>query len=54
MQRIAYLVEAIVFNSRWLVAPFLLGLVIGLAALVFKFLIKLAEFVMQIPGAAPA
>ena len=54
MQRIAYFVEAIVFNSRWLVAPFLLGLVIGLAALVFKFLIKLAEFVMQIPGAAPA
>jgi uncharacterized protein (TIGR00645 family) len=50
----AHLVEAIVFNSRWLVAPFLLGLVIGLAALVLKFLIKLFDFIMQIPGAPPA
>ena len=50
MNRIERAVEAIVFNSRWLVAPFLFGLIIGLAALVFKFVIKLAEFVMQIPG----
>jgi uncharacterized protein (TIGR00645 family) len=48
------IVETIVFNSRWLVAPFLFGLIIGLAALVFKFVIKLAEFVMQIPAAPPA
>ncbi len=54
MNRIERVVEAIVFNSRWLVAPFLLGLIIGLAALAYKFLIKLAEFVMQIPAAAPA
>ncbi len=54
MRGIAHIVEAIVFNSRWLVAPFLLGLVIGLAALALKFLIKLAEFVMQIPAAPPA
>jgi uncharacterized protein (TIGR00645 family) len=47
-------VEAIIFNSRWLVAPFLLGLVVGLAALALKFLIKLADFVMQIPTAPPA
>ena len=54
MQRMTRFVEAIIFNSRWLVAPFLLGLVIGLAALAFKFLIKLADFVMQIPTAPPA
>jgi uncharacterized protein (TIGR00645 family) len=54
MQRVAHLVETIVFSSRWLVAPFLLGLVIGLAALVFKFLIKLFEFIIQIPGAPAA
>ena len=54
MQHMARFVEAIVFNSRWLVAPFLLGLVIGLAALALKFLIKLFEFVMQIPTAAPS
>jgi uncharacterized protein (TIGR00645 family) len=50
----AHVVETIVFNSRWLVAPFLLGLVVGLAALVLKFLIKLYDFVIQIPGAPPA
>src|SRR5215475_5702372 len=54
MQRMARFVEAIIFNSRWLVAPFLIGLVVGLAALAFKFIIKLFDFVMQIPGAPPA
>jgi uncharacterized membrane protein YqhA len=42
MNRIERTVEAIVFNSRWLVALFLLGLIVGLAALAYKFLIKLA------------
>ena len=49
MRRVGHFVEAIIFNSRWLIAPFLLGLVVGLAALVLKFLIKLYEFVVQIP-----
>ena len=54
MRRVGYFVEAIIFSSRWLIAPFLLGLVVGLAALVLKFLIKLYEFVIHIPGAPPA
>ena len=54
MRRVNHFVEAIIFSSRWLIAPFLLGLVIGLAALVLKFLIKLYEFVIQIPQASPA
>ena len=54
MRRVGHFVEAIIFNSRWLIAPFLLGLVVGLAALVLKFLIKLYEFVVQIPQAPPA
>lgn len=54
MSRIQRAVETIIYNSRWLVVPFLLGLVVGLAALVYKFVIKLAEFVMQMPTAAPA
>jgi uncharacterized protein (TIGR00645 family) len=54
MRWIERTVETIVFNSRWLVAPFLFGLIIGLVALVCKFVIKLADFVMQIPGAPPA
>ena len=32
MRRVGHFVEAIIFNSRWLIAPFLLGLVVGLAA----------------------
>jgi uncharacterized protein (TIGR00645 family) len=54
VQRVTHFVEAIIFSSRWLIAPFLLGLVIGLAALVLKSLIKLYEFVVQIPQAPPA
>ena len=54
MQRVGHFVETIIFNSRWLIAPFLLGLVVGLAALVLKFLIKLYEFVIHIPQAPPA
>ena len=54
MRRVGHFVEAIIFNSRWLIAPFLLGLVVGLAALVLKFVIKLYEFVIHIPKAPPA
>ena len=45
------IIEAIVFNSRWLVAPFLIGLILGLVALVYKFMLKLFEFAMQLPSA---
>ena len=48
MKSIARWIELIVFNSRWLVVPFLFGLIVGLAALLFKFIIKLADFVVQV------
>jgi len=54
MNRIQRGVEAIVFNSRWLVAPFLFGLVIGLAALLVKFVLKLVDFVANVQSTAPA
>jgi uncharacterized protein (TIGR00645 family) len=54
MNRIERVVETIVFNSRWLVVPFLLGLIVGLAAVVYKFVLKLVEFILQIPTTAPA
>jgi uncharacterized protein (TIGR00645 family) len=54
MNRIERVVETIVFNSRWLVVPFLLGLILGLIAVVYKFVLKLVEFIMQIPATAPA
>jgi uncharacterized protein (TIGR00645 family) len=54
MNRIKRAVEVVTFTSRWLVAPFLMGLIIGLAALLYKFIAKLADFLLQLrtaPGA---
>src|SRR6266436_5272488 len=51
MNRIAHFIEMIAFSSRWLVAPFLLGLIFGLAVLLWKFVIKLVDFVTQVHGA---
>jgi uncharacterized protein (TIGR00645 family) len=54
MKSIARWIELIVFSSRWLVMPFLFGLIVGLAALLFKFIVKLADFVVQVRAAEPA
>ena len=51
MNRIAHFIEMIAFSSRWLVAPFLLGLIFGLAVLLWKFVVKLVDFVTQVHGA---
>jgi uncharacterized protein (TIGR00645 family) len=53
MYRIQRTIEAIIFNSRWLVAPFLLGLIIGLAALLYKFAFKLVDFVAELQTTDP-
>jgi uncharacterized protein (TIGR00645 family) len=44
-------IERTLFNSRWLMAPFYLGLVISLAVLLFKFVLMLAEFILHAPSA---
>jgi uncharacterized protein (TIGR00645 family) len=44
-------IEAVVLNSRWLMAPFYLGLVVALAVLFLKFLRSLWEFILHAPGA---
>lgn len=44
-------IELIVFNSRWLLVPFLLGIIVGLAALLYTFVIKLAALLFQLPTA---
>jgi uncharacterized protein (TIGR00645 family) len=54
MNRIERGFEAIVFSSRWLVAPFLVGLIVGLAAMVYKFAAKLVEFIIKLPLAPPS
>jgi uncharacterized protein (TIGR00645 family) len=46
--------ESVLFNSRWLMAPFYLGLVVSLAVLLYKFLMMLWEFMLHAPGAKEA
>lgn len=53
MKSIARVLESIVLGCRWLVVPFLLGLVVGLVALLVKFVVKLIDFVMGIFAAEP-
>jgi uncharacterized protein (TIGR00645 family) len=43
-------IESLIFNSRWLMAPFYLGLVISLAVLLLKFCMILWEFIVHAPG----
>jgi uncharacterized protein (TIGR00645 family) len=42
-------IELVIFNSRWLLAPFLLGLIVGLAVLLYTFIIKFAELLVHVP-----
>jgi uncharacterized protein (TIGR00645 family) len=51
MKQVERGIERILFNSRWLMAPFYLGLVISLAVLLFKFVMMLAEFILHAPAA---
>ncbi|MCC8937415.1 TIGR00645 family protein [Bradyrhizobium sp. Arg68] len=43
--------ESLLFNSRWLMAPFYFGLVISLAALLLKFCLELWHFLLHVPDA---
>jgi uncharacterized protein (TIGR00645 family) len=49
-RRVESILEGLIFNSRWLMAPFYLGLAIGLAVLLYKFVALLAEFILHAPG----
>jgi len=42
--------ERVLFNSRWLMAPFYFGLVVSLLVLLLKFCMMLYEFVLHAPG----
>jgi uncharacterized protein (TIGR00645 family) len=48
MNHVVRLIESIVFGSRFLIIPFLLGLIVGLAALIYKFGMKLFDFILHI------
>ncbi len=47
MKKLEHLVESLIFNSRWLLAPFYLGLVLGIIMLLVKFV---QEFIHTLPG----
>ena len=51
LKRIEHGLENVLFNSRWLMAPFYLGLVVSLAVLLFKFFMMLWEFILIAPAA---
>ncbi len=51
LKRAEHVLETVLFNSRWLMAPFYLGLVVSLAVLLYKFLLLLIEFIMHAPAA---
>ena len=54
LKRLENGMESVLFNSRWLMAPFYLGLVVCLAVMLFKFFKKLWEFILQAPSASEA
>src|SRR5258706_8861509 len=51
LKRVENGLESVLFNSRWLMAPFYLGLVVCLAVMLFKFFAKLWEFILHAPAA---
>jgi uncharacterized protein (TIGR00645 family) len=51
LKRLEWVLESILFNSRWLMAPFYLGLVLGLAVMLYKFVRLLMEFVLHVNAA---
>src|SRR6202046_5639181 len=51
LKRIEHGLENVLFNSRWLMAPFYLGLVVSLAVLLLEFLMMLWGFIAHAVGA---
>ena len=51
LKRVEVGFESLIFNSRWLMAPFYLGLAVSLAVLLYKFLEMLWEFILHAPHA---
>jgi uncharacterized protein (TIGR00645 family) len=42
--------ETALFNSRWLMAPFYVGLIVSIVVLLLKFVRMLWEFILEAPG----
>ena len=52
MNRLIRIIETIVLNSRWLLVPFLLGMIVGLATLLYAFVAKVVELLSHTTLAA--
>jgi uncharacterized protein (TIGR00645 family) len=48
MRRIESFLEAVIFNSRWILAPFYFGLILSLLLLLVHFVRQLIEFITHI------
>jgi len=51
LKHVEWALESVLFNSRWLMAPFYLGLVVSLAVLLYKFAILSFEFILHVSAA---
>lgn len=51
MNPVERVLERALFNSRWILAPFYVGLILCLFLLLIHFIRQLVEFVLHIPGA---
>lgn len=51
MNRIGHAIEMVISQSRWLILPFLIGLVVGLGALAITFVFKLIGFLSLVRSA---
>ena len=51
MRKIELVIETIIFQSRWALAPFYLGLALSLLLLLYHFVVQLGAFVVRIPFA---
>ncbi len=49
MKRLEHGLEYLIFQSRWLLAPFYVGLILAIAVLLFKFIQKLIYLLPQVP-----
>ncbi len=46
------IIESVISSSRWLLAPFFLGLIVSIVLLLYKFVAELAHFVTTTPGSS--
>ncbi|MGE3145261.1 MAG: TIGR00645 family protein [Pseudorhodoplanes sp.] len=52
MQRLEQWLESFLFNSRWLLAPFYIGLALSLVLLLYYFVVEFVHFAGSIGGAS--